>query len=568
MLRRVGDLTAAETAERVELPAEAEAWLARLEDERRAVRVRVGGEERWIAAEDAGLYRDALGVVPPGGLPDAFLEDVPDPLLTLLRRYARSHGPFETGEVHVRYGVDPGPGLAELERAGDLLRGELRPMGTQREWCDPDVLRRVRRASLAVLRKEIEPVGQETLARFAPAWQGVDRFAAAGAGVGRLRDVLAPLQGLPLAPEVWEKDVLPRRLGAYSPYWLDELCASGEVVWVGGGPLGARTGRVALYFRDDAPLLGPPPPPRSRPAASFTTCLRERLARGACFFSDLLVEFADRTSEELREALWDLAWAGEVTNDAFAPLRARGAKASPARAQGHAGSGRFRRRTRGAPPLQGRWSLAAEIFRAAPDDPPARRRAWAELLLERHGVLTRELVRAEAFPGGFSALYPALSSLETLGAARRGYFVEGLGGAQFALPGAVERLRALEDAPEQALVIAAADPAQLYGAGLRWPHADVRPPARRAGAQLVAVGGRPVLSVHAGGKSLRVLGRPDDVQPALEALTAAVRAGRHRRLVIDTIDGEPAVASPLAERLLALGFRRGLHDFALAPGDA
>ena len=158
------------------------------------------------------------------------------------------------------------------------MRGELRPLGTQREWCDPDVLRRLRRASLAVLRKEIEPVGQETLARFAPAWQGVDRFAAAGAGVDRLRDVLAPLQGLPLAPEVWEKDVLPRRLGAYSPYWLDELCASGEVVWVGGGPLGGRSGRVALYFRDDAPLLGPPPGPRDAPGGELHELLRERLA--------------------------------------------------------------------------------------------------------------------------------------------------------------------------------------------------------------------------------------------------------------------------------------------------
>ncbi len=569
VLRRVGDLTTAEAAERTEPPAQAGAWLARLEDERRAVRARLGGEERWLAAEDAGLYRDALGVVPPGGLPDAFLEDVPGAMLGLLRRYARSHGPFETGEVRERYGVDPGPGLAELERAGDLVRGELRPNGTRREWCDPDVLRRVRRASLAVLRKEIEPVGQETLARFAPAWQGVDRFAAAGAGVGRLRDVLAPLQGLPLAPEVWEKDVLPRRLGTYSPYWLDELCAGGEVVWVGAGPLGARTGRVALYFREDAPLLGPPPAPAEAPGGALHDALRERLAQGACFYSDLLVELSDVSSEELREALWDLAWAGEVTNDAFAPLRSRGLKAAgaPAAARRPA-SGRFRRRTRGTPPLQGRWSLTGGIFRAGSDDPQAGRRAWAELLLERHGVLTRELVRAEGLPGGFAALYPALSALETLGAARRGYFVEGLGGAQFALPGAVERLRALEGAPEQALVIATADPAQLYGAGLRWPDADVRAPSRRAGAQLVTVGGRPALSVHAGGKSLRVLGRPDDVPPALEALAAAVRGGRLRRLVIDTIDGEPAVSSPLAERLVALGFRRGLHDFALAPGEA
>jgi ATP-dependent Lhr-like helicase len=567
VLRRVGDLTSSEAAERGEPPAAASAWLARLEDERRAVRARLGGEERWLAAEDAGLFRDALGVVPPGGLPDVFLEDVPDALLKLLRRYAHTHGPFETGEVQSRYGVDPGPGLAELERAGDLVRGELRPMGTQREWCDPDVLRRVRRASLAVLRKEIEPVGQETLARFAPAWQGVDRFAAAGAGVARLRDVLAPLQGLPLAPDVWEKDVLPRRLGTYSPYWLDELCASGEVVWVGAGALGARSGRVALYFRDDAPLLGPPPPTEASGGVLHGQ-LRERLARGACFFSDLLVELSDITSEELRAALWDLVWAGEVTNDAFAPLRSRGSKtAASGPARRRPGSGRFRRRTGGMPPLQGRWSLAAEIFRATADDPDARRRAWAELLLERHGVLTRELVRAEGFPGGFSALYPALSALETIGAARRGYFVEGLGGAQFALSGAVERLRSLEGAPEPALVIATADPAQLYGAGLRWPDGEARPPARRPGAQLVTVGGRPVLSVHAGGRSLRVLGRQDDVPPALDALAAAVRAGRLRRLVIDTIDGEPAVASPLAERLVALGFRRGLHDFALAPGD-
>jgi ATP-dependent Lhr-like helicase len=419
-----------------------------------------------------------------------------------------------------------------------------------------------------VLRKEVEPVAQQTLARFAPAWQGVDRFAAAGAGVARLRDVLAPLQGLPLAPEVWEKDVLPRRLGTYSPYWLDELCANGEVVWVGAGPLGARMGRVALYFRDDAAALGPPSPPAEAPGSDLHAALRERLARGACFFSDLLVEFGDRTPEELRESLWDLAWAGEVTNDAFAPLRTRSSRAPAPQAYRRSASARLRRRTRGAPPLQGRWSLAADIFRLAPGDPEARRRAWAELLLERHGVLTRELVRAEGFPGGFAALYPALSALETVGAARRGYFVEGLGGAQFALPGAVERLRALEGAPEETLVIATADPAQPYGAGLRWPDADVRPPSRRTGAQLVTVGGRPVLSVHAGGRSLRVLGRPDDVQPALEALAAAVRAGRVRRLAVDTIDGAPAVGSLLAERLVALGFRRGLHDFALAPGDA
>ena len=580
VLRRVGDLTAAEAAQRAEPPAAAAGWLADLEDGRRAVRARVGGEERWFAAEDAGLYRDALGVVPPGGLPGVFLEDVPDATLQLVGRYARTHGPFEGGEVRRRFGLDVGPALAVLERAGALVRGELRPLGTEREWCDPGVLRRLRRASLAVLRREIEPVGQEMLARFVPAWQGVDRFAPPGAGVGRLRDVLASLQGLPLAPEVWEKDVLPRRMGAYSQYWLDELCAAGEVVWVGAAPLGGRTGRVALYFRDDAALLGPPPAKAERPAGELHDGLRARLASGACFFTDLLLEHAGTSAEALREALWDLVWAGEVTNDAFAPLRGRAAKppAAPQPSPGsasfpdaasarRAGAGRFRRRARGAPPLQGRWSLTADLFRGAPD-PEARRRAWAELLLERYGVLTRELVRAEGFPGGFGALYPALSALETLGAARRGYFVEGLGGAQFALPGAVERLRAQDDAQEAALVVAVADPAQLYGAGLRWPGPDVRPPARRAGAELVAVGGRPALAVNPRGHTLRVLGRPADVPPALRALAAAVRAGRLRRLVIRTVDGEPAGASSLATGLDAAGFRRGLDDFFLEAGDA
>ncbi len=327
VLRRVGDITPAEAAERTDPPDAAAGWLARLEGERRAVRARVGGEERWFAAEDAGLYRDALGVVPPGGLPELFLQDVPDAMLRLVRRYARTHGPFETGRIRGRYALDVSPALAELERAAELVRGELRPLGTEREWCDPDVLRRLRRASLAVLRREIEPVGQETLARFVPVWQGVDRHASSGAGVARLRDVLAPLQGLPLPPEVWEKDVLPRRLGAYSQYWLDELCAGGEVVWVGAGPLGGRSGRVALYFRDDAPLLGPPPARPERPAGELHDALRERLGRQPSFFTELLLERPGAGADELREALWDLAWAGEATNDAFAPLRARGAKA-------------------------------------------------------------------------------------------------------------------------------------------------------------------------------------------------------------------------------------------------
>ncbi|MFI4993970.1 MAG: DEAD/DEAH box helicase, partial [Solirubrobacterales bacterium] len=232
VLRRVGDLTAGEVSGRVFEGIQSEELLFELERERRAIRVRVGGEERFIAADEAGLYRDALGVVPPGGLPEAFLEDVDDALRVLVARYARTHGPFTTEEVRTRYGVDASSMLRELERAGDIVRGELRPGGSDREWCDVEVLRRLRRASLAALRKEIEPAGQRSLAAFLPSWQGVDRHSGAGAGADRLREVLVALQGLALPVEIWERDVLPRRIGAYSQAWMDSLCASGEVVWV------------------------------------------------------------------------------------------------------------------------------------------------------------------------------------------------------------------------------------------------------------------------------------------------------------------------------------------------
>ncbi len=321
VLRRVGDLSLDEVRARVLDGLEPQTMLDELVGERRVARVRLNGEERWIDAADAGLYRDALGAAPPGGLPAAFLDDVPDALARLLTRYAATHGPFTTGEVRDRYGIDAGAALRELERSGGLVRGELRPGGSDREWCDPEVLRRLRRASLAVLRKEIEPAEQRELARFLPAWQGIDRHPASGAGIDRLREVLVPLQGLALPADVWERDILPRRTGAYSPSWMDQLCAAGEVVWIGAGALGRNSGRVALYFREDLALLGPPPYRGDIPDSEAHRAIRDRLAAGACFFTDLLVDVA-LSPEEIQEALWDLAWAGVATNDAFAPLRA------------------------------------------------------------------------------------------------------------------------------------------------------------------------------------------------------------------------------------------------------
>ncbi|TMK24606.1 MAG: DEAD/DEAH box helicase, partial [Actinobacteria bacterium] len=438
VLRRVGDLTAAEVSERVLEGIDSVALLAELERERRAIGLRIGGEERYVAADEAGLYRDALGAMPPGGLPEAFLQDVPDALRELIARYARTHGPFTAEQLRARYGLDAGAVLRELEHDGELVRGELRPGGVERDWCDIEVLRRLRRASLAVLRKEIEPAEQRRLAAFLPSWQGVDRHSGAGAGVDRLREVLVPLQGLALPAEIWERDVLPRRTGAYSQSWLDSLCASGEVVWVGSGPLG-RSGRVALYFREDAPLIGPPAGGRagaSPPEGPEHELLRARLERGPCFFTDLLAEL-EAPAEALREALWDLVWAGEATNDAWAPLRAphlslaRGERSARAGAPASLRPGRATARSRfaGRRPgthsqVQGRWSLSESIFRGRAEGAAGaaqERRALAELLLERYGIVTREQVLAEGIRGGFAMLYDTFANLETLGVCRRGY---------------------------------------------------------------------------------------------------------------------------------------------------
>jgi len=558
LLRNLGDMTAEECAERVTEGYSAASMLEKLVAERRVVKARIGGEERYIAAEDAGLYRDALGVPPPGGLPESFLEDHPDAMRALVRRWARTHGPFPTARLAGRYNVDPLPALRELESEGAMVRGELLPEGTEREWCDSEVLRRVRRASLARLRKEVEAADPTQLARFLPSWQNVDAFRRAGAGPDRLREALVPLQGVALTPKVWEADVLPRRLGAYSPSWLDELCTSGELVWVGAGALGRSDGRVALYFREDVRLAGPPPAnvKLEAPAGEVHEAIRERLAAGPSFWLDLLADL-DHPAEELHNALWDLAWTGGVTNDAFAPLRAPRLRAvnSPER-HGR----RFGRRpsVTGAA-VQGRWSLTEQLFANAPG-PGARLRAQAELMLERYGIVTRETVLAEGIPGGFATLYAELGNLELLGTARRGYFVEGLGGAQFALPGAVEWLRSLPEADGSYLVLAATDPANPYGASLPWPKLEGgRRPGRTPGAHLLTCDGEPVVFLERGGRGVLRLKPIEgaELEAAMRALAEAVSAGQLQKLAVEKLDGEPVIGSGHEEALIGAGFSRG-----------
>jgi len=550
ILRRLGDLTTDEL--RARSTGDFGPVLVR---ERRAVEVRIAGEARLIAAEDAGRYRDALGVQPPPGLPEAFLEPVDDPLGTLVARWARRHGPFVTAEAALRYGLPAAAAEAVLQRradAGLLLRGEFRPaayvaergLSTEREWCDPDVLRRLRQISLAALRREVEPTEAEALARFLPAWHGIGVEAR---GLDRLLEAVAQLQGVAIPASVLERDVLAARVADYSPRLLDELAAAGQVVWVGAGPLGRDDGKVMLFLREEAAALRPPLDRAARPFEPDHERIREILGRrGACFFPEL------RGTDEKAslDALWDLVWAGELTNDSFAALRAFARTAGGSRATG------ARRRSGrpnlgsltvlGPPRAQGRWSLVEADLAASEMSAAERARALAGALLERHGVLTREAVRGEGHAGGFSTVYPVLRALEEGGRARRGYFVAGLGGAQFALPGAVDRLRARPGPASGGpapLVLASTDPANAYGVALPWPVTSSVPerngrPRRVAGAYVVLLDGAASLYLEKGGRGLLAL-RPLDgtwEEAAVAAVGTLVDNGRMRRLGLQRYD--------------------------------
>jgi len=561
LLRRLGDLGASELAARS--TASPVPWLAALAEQRRAVLVRIAGSERWIAAEDAGLYRDALGVVPPPGLPESFIAITEAPLESLLRRYALTHGPFTGAEAAERFGLRAAqvePVLRLLEGQGVLVRGEIRPGGSVPEWCDAEVLRRLRRRTLARLRREVAPVDAATLGRFLPAWQGLgeDR-----PGRDRLLEAILPLEGLALTWSELDRVLLPARVPGYRGEELDLLAASGQLVWVGRGAAGPRDGRLALYRRPVAAALLDPPTEAFEPSALHLALLGHLEARGACFLVELM-EAVERTGvqpsrEDFQAALWDLVWGGRITNDTFAPLRALSGAGRSRRPAGLAG---------------GRWSLVASLL--APVAETERRLARVQMLLERYGVVSREAVQSEGLAGGFQPLYRVLKELEAAGRVRRGHFVEGLSGAQFALPAAVDRLRAarVEEppvagwSPADVCLLAAADPANPYGTLLPWPPSrSGATPKRVAGARVVLVAGRPVLYLGPGGRQLLSLADvgPAGLRLALEALRGVRLPGRGR-LLIREIDGEPALGSPLRDALLAAGFEPDYDALVPAPG--
>jgi len=574
VLRRVGDLSAAEVELRCEPAdgADPARWLEVLVAEKRAIEIALGGETRYSGAEDAAKYRDAFGCSLPLGLPMAFTDPVARPLEEIVGRYARTHGPFLTAEVAARFGAPPeriSGALAALEGEERVVVGEFRPGGVSREFCDVDVLRQLRRRSLAALRKEVEPVEQEAFARFLTAWHDIP---AQRRGMDALVETLGVLSGAALVASTIEADVLLSRVRAFRPSMLDELCTAGEVVWIGAGGLGARDGRVRLCFADQLPLLAPGWEQRDPVEGARHDAIRALLAeQGASFWGQIRGASPGASDQELLAALWDLVWAGEVTNDSLAPLRAvlGGAKVKSGSAGRSKARGRPRpgRLTRIGPPAgQGRWSLVAPLLLPAPS-PTEAAHAQALQLVERHGVVTREAVMAEGLVGGFSAVYGVLKVLEERGQVRRGYFVDGLGAAQFAVPGAVDRLRATRETPDPLIrpedvpdpvVLASTDPAQPYGAALAWPDTFGRP-ARNASSLVVLRAGRPLVWFDRRGHHLVVF--PEAlVDPSwAEALVTLVKTDRARSVEVRKIDGNGLTDAPqgILEILRSAGFVDG-----------
>ena len=572
LLLKIGDLRRDELLARCVSP-EIALTVERLRKSLRVLEVSVAGEKRLIAVEDAGRYRDALGVPLPPGLPTAFQVAVPDAALDLLRRFGRTHGPFTTAEVAKRFGLALETAEAVLNRlvqTGRIVEGGFRPGGVHREWCDHEVLRTIRRRSLARLRKEVEPVEQATLARLFTRWQGVVQ---PRRGLDALLDVIENLQGAPVPASVLESEVLPARLFGYKSADLDTLIAAGEVVWCGVEAIGEKDGRVALYLSEKLPVLWPVTP-RSQDSAQGPTAEREGKiveylrSKGASFFQELHDGTGGGYPGETLEAVWNLVWRGLLNNDALHALRAycdrtasNTRNAKPAR-KVHQQTG-FRSRRTTPPTAQGRWSLNAVAF-----DESRSATEWshaiAQQLLARYGVVFRETAHAEGLVGGFSAVYDVLKALEESGRVRRGYFAADLGATQFAMPAAVDLLRSLrvkrDGDKSEMLMLAATDPANPYGSLLKWPAGGDEGSSltRSVGARVVLCDGSLIAYLRRGNPNLQAF-LPEEEPARTQAAKAlseflVMRAQGEGGMLLTSVNGQAVGASWMARVLLDAGF--------------
>jgi ATP-dependent Lhr-like helicase len=583
LLIRIGDLSTDEIAARSVL-ADTAGAVAQLERARRILPLSIAGTRRYVAVEDAARYRDGLGVPLPPGLPESLLEPVRDPGGDLALRYARSHAPFPARQFAARYGL--GVAIAEailfrLIEAGRLIEGEFCPGGSEREFVDADVLRSLRRRSLATLRHEIEPVPTEALGRFLVSWHGLG---SGRLGLEPLLDAIEQLQGASIPASVLEREVLPARLHDYQPAMLDTLMAAGEVIWIGVEPLGERDGRIALYLTDHLARLRPPAAAATDVEGRAEEILDYLRQHGASFFAAIHAGTGGGFPQEAVDAIWELVWKGLVTNDTLHPLRAY-SRSDDKRTARRKRAQPFKSRRLIPQAAEGRWSLVpiTKITKAATTDWAA---AMAQQLLTRHGIVTRETVAAEAVAGGFTAVYDVLKAMEDTGRVRRGYFVAGLGAAQFAMPAALDLLRSMRDAPEEprSVILAATDPANPYGGIVKWPDTSSsgtsgegtdggRGPTRSVGALVVLVDGAAAAYLRRGERELLLfLG---DAEPQRSRTGRAVartlvdlsrgREPGRRGLLIAEINGVAATTHPAARLFVDEGFAIGATGLHVRP---
>ncbi|RUQ07193.1 ATP-dependent helicase [Microbacterium sp. HSID17254] len=581
LLRLLGPLDAAEVAARLDPDSTGGATAAGLLDDlvtaRRAIPVTIAGVARVAAIEDAGRLRDALGAALPTGIPVAFLEPLADPLGDLVARHARTHGPFTTAAVAERFGLGTAVArhtLQRLETNGRLTSGYFLPTaagsGDDIEWCDTEVLRRLRMRSLAAIRGSVEPVSPEAYARFLPDWQHLGRPLE---GIDGVLTVIEQFAGVPIPASAWESLVLPSRVRDYTPAMLDELTAAGEVIWSGHGTLPGRDGWVSLHPADLAPFTLPDPDAEIA-AESLEARLLAALAAGGAYFAAQLKEMTGAENEQsVLEALWSLTWSGHVTNDTFAPIRslltggsqAHKVKRRAPRARTYRGMSLTRtapRRTS----IGGRWSLLPEVE----TDPARRATVTAGLLLDRYGVVTRGAVQSEGVPGGFAQAYRVLAGFEEAGHCRRGYVIEKLGAAQFAASATVDRLRTYaglaDPPPRKAVTLAATDPANPYGAALGWPKLEgvSHRPGRKAGGLVVLVDGALVLSLERGGRTVLCFTDDEEVlQAAAADLATTARDRRLDTLTVEKVNGEGVYGTILGRALQEAGFVQTPRGFTL-----
>jgi ATP-dependent Lhr-like helicase len=570
LLIQIGDLTADEIEARCAMP-DPRGEIAALEQARRILPLAVGGERRYVAVEDVARYRDGLGSPLPPGLPESLLEPVRDPAGDLVLRFARSHGPFNARMFAERYAL--GIAVAEsmllrMTEAGRLIEGEFRPGGTEHEWVDPDVLRRLRSRSLARLRQQIEPVDADALGRFLVSWHGIGL---ARRGADALLDAIEQLQGAPLTASVLEREILPARVADYQPALLDTLMAAGEVVWVGVESLGERDGRITLYLTDHLARLRAPAAdsgrPKGGPNKSTAPALEGRAAdvleylreHGASFFAAIHQGTGEGFPQETVDALWTLVWLGYITNDTLHPLRAL-TRPSEARSARRGRATPFRSRRLVPPTAEGRWSVVDKVT-ATKTSATEWGAAIAQQLLTRHGIVTRETTANENIPGGFSAVYQVLKAMEDAGRVRRGYFVAGLGGAQFAMPAALDQLRSMREPLEEprAVIMAATDPANPYGSTLKWPDGGDagRGPTRTAGALVVLVDGLLAAYLRRGERELLLFAPATEPQRS-RVVRAAARAlaelSAARGMLIAELNGAPATTHEAARLFIESSF--------------